>query len=121
ILSSLLFYASVSSDIFLPGMHMADVSLPLLPTFIFALLLLLSWVGGAAMTAQNFRLAMQVQADLLEQVKELRTRCDILQQENNRLREQNYETDARLRVALSRVDELSADLAVLQDDTRTAG
>ena len=95
---------------------MSTSSIPILYASVFAGLILLSWIGGSAMAALDFKLVMQVQALLVQQLEALQARCDRLHRENTQLKEQSYDTDAKLRVALSRVDELSADLSALKHD-----
>jgi len=89
---------------------MTTVNLPVSHTLIFATLLMLSWLGGAIATRQNFQVAITVQQQLVQRFDELQQRYDRLVAEHDELQSQKWQMDGKFRELLREIDRLSAEL-----------
>lgn len=94
---------------------MFDLSLPIIHVFIFAVLLMLSWLGGAIATRQNFQIAITVHRQVLERYEELQQRYDRLVTNHDELQAQKWQMDGKFRELLREIDRLSAELYHLKN------
>jgi cell division protein FtsB len=94
---------------------MFDLNLPIIHVFIFAILLMLSWLGGSLATSQNFNVAITVHQQLAGRFEALQQRHDKLVAEHDQLQSQKWQMDAKIRELLREVDRLSAELYHLKN------
>jgi predicted PurR-regulated permease PerM len=98
-----------------------EVSLPIVHVFIFAALLLVSWVGGSIMTSLNYWSSTKTHQMLERRFNDLQDRHDRLVREHDELQSQKWQMDAKIRELLGQVDRLSAELHAYRNRDENQG
>lgn len=81
----------------------------------FALLMLISWIGGSHTAMKNTRNFIQAYDDLLKQVSELQTRYAEIVRENAVLKGEIIDLKSQLKNAMNEIAHLSGELAAHGD------